>query len=562
MMQQLYRFSFLLKLLIVSITLISQHSHLHADASAHPHSHDETNVNQDTFNYFTTEVSSDKYELLLRYHPITPNQEADLTLFISEYNTNAPLNNVELKLTVQEDTSIQLHPHLTADGTWEMHPIFPEEKTYSIAVQINGPLGPDLLLLKDIEVGATLDNPHDHHHHHWYTSPIFLISISLIAGMLLMLLLQRLRHKRSPKGSAALVLILILVPLRPDLMQAHEGHDHRPQKKNNIFSNSIYVPKESQFLLDVLTQRVLSGNETQVQTFYGTIVPSSSGQAIVTAPQTGRIISLHTSVGSQVTVGQTLAVIEGFVDAASAMTFQAEKNNLLAEFDAARKEYERIQSIADIAAKKELDEAEARFKKAQDNLELFKNKTATRFELKSPISGMVDNFTLSIGTPVSQSDVLFTIVNPSKVYVDAQVYGNATAMMTSAQSFLISSPSGKQAEARLLAIPQTLHASNQSQHILFEVDNLDNTFKIGEYVKVSALLPTEAGTILIPTSAITEVDGRDCVFIKESAEQYQLRFVNTKNDNGSTVSITKGLETGERVVTNATYQLKMIYLNQ
>jgi cobalt-zinc-cadmium efflux system membrane fusion protein len=561
MMHQLYRYIILLGLLITSPAMKSQHSHTHADGTVHVHGDEEEETGDESINYFSSEISSDKYELLLRYESIKPNEESQLTLFISEYDTNVPLNDVKLKITAQEDASIQIDPHLTTDGTWEFHPIFPEKKQYSLAVEINGPLGPDLLLLKDIEVGAVLEHA-DEHHHHWYTSPIFLISVSLIAGMLLMRLLQRLSGKRVPKGSAALALLLMMVPLSPDLVQAHEGHDHGEQKKNSVFSNSIYVPKESQFLLDIFTQRVSSGDETQVQTFYGTIVPSSSGQAIVTAPQTGRILSLHTTVGSQVTVGQTLAVIEGFVDAASAMTFQAEKNNLLAEFEAARKEYERMKSIADIVAKKDLDEAQARFNKAQDNLELFKSKSATRFELKSPISGMVDNFTLSIGTPVSQSDVLFTIVNPSKVYVDAQIYGNAAAMMKAAKSFIINSPSGKQVEAQLLAIPQTLHASNQSQHILFEVDNTDNTFKIGEYVKVKAMLPTEAGAILIPTSAITEVDGRDCVFIKVFAEQYQLRFVNTKNDNGSTVSITKGLETGERVVTNATYQMKMIYLNQ
>jgi cobalt-zinc-cadmium efflux system membrane fusion protein len=562
MMYNQYSLTLLCMLLISSISMNAQHSHTHADGTVHVHSHDEFEEEDDAIQYFSSEASSDKYELLLRYEPIKAGEESKLTIFISEFDTNVPLNDVQLKITVQEDASIVVEPHLSTDGTWEMSPVFPANKTYSLAVQINGPLGPDLLLLSDIEVGATLTSSHDHHHHHWYTSPPFLIVISLVAGMLLMRFLQRLSGKRLPKGSAILAMLLMLIPLSSETLQAHEGHDHGTQKKNNPFSNSIYVPKESQFLLDVFTQRVSSGTETQVQTFYGTIVPSSSGQAIVTAPQTGRIISLHTSVGSQVTVGQTLAVIEGFVDAASAMAFQAEKNNLLAEFEAARKEYERIQSIADIAAKKDLDESQARFKKAQDNLELFKNKAATRFELKSPISGMVDNFTLSIGTPVSQGDVLFTVVNPSKVYVDAQVYGNAATMMQSAKSFIITSPSGKQAEAQLLAIPQTVHASNQSQHILFEVDNTQNIFKIGEYVKVKALLPTEAGTILIPTSAITEVDGRACVFIKESAEQYQLRFVNTKNDNGSTVSITKGLETGERVVTNATYQMKMIYLNQ
>jgi len=554
--------------LLLSVTILfaqqGKSQHMHADGTmheGHDHGGEEENVEAGP-EHFTTEVNSAMYELLLRYEPITPGEDAHLTLFVSDYETNAPISDVKLKMSAQEDASIEFHPERESDGTWHIHAIFPEKKAYSIAVQIEGNRGADLLLLPNVKVGETLNNEDAHDHNHWYTSQWFLMIVSFIGGIVLLLLIQKLTGKRVTRGAAVIAWLLLFIPTKPSVMQAHEGHDHGEQKKTTVFSNSIQVPKESQFLLDVFTQKVTSGDEVMVQNFYGTVVPSSSGQAIITAPQTGRIISLHTSVGSQVSVGQTLAIIEGFVDAAGAMAFQAERNNLQAEYDAARKELDRMKSIADIAAKKDLDEAEARFKKAQDNLELFKNKTATRFELKSPISGVIDNFTLSIGTPVAQSEALFTVVNPSKIYIDAQVYGNATSMMKAAKSFVILDALGNNIEATLLAIPQTLHESNQSQHVLFEVSNPDNVFKIGEYVTVRAMIPTEAGAIVIPSSAITEVDGRACVFVKESAEGYQLRFVNVSNDNGTTVNITKGLQTGERVVTNATYQMKMIYLNQ
>ena len=37
--------------------------------------------------YFSSEAFSDKYELLVKYSPLTPGKEAILKLFISEYNS-------------------------------------------------------------------------------------------------------------------------------------------------------------------------------------------------------------------------------------------------------------------------------------------------------------------------------------------------------------------------------------------------------------------------------------------------------------------------------------------
>lgn len=548
--------------LISALTIAFFFSFIHLSRAHgdHEHEHEEELSTSDGPNYFSTEVSSAKYEVLLRYAPITPGEEAHLTLFISDYESNRPVNDIRLKLSSSEDSSIKFEIEPEGEGTWHIHANFPEEKEYSVNVQITSDEGSETLTLKEIMAGKELDEHHDHAEEHWYSSTFFLMFLSMIAGILLLWIFQKLTGKRVDRAATVIALIALFIPIKPSQLCAHEDDSH--SGKTKLFSNVIEVPKESQFLLDVFTQKVKSGSEIMVQNFFGTVVPSSSGQAIVTAPQTGKIISLHTTVGSRVSAGQTLAVMEGFIDASAAVTYQAEKNNLQAEYDAAQKELNRLNSISDIAAKKELDEAEARMKKTKDNLELFQTRSATRIELKSPISGVMDNFTLSTGTAVTQSEVLFTVVNPGKIYVDAQVYGDAAKTVKAAKKFTARNSDGKVVEANLLAIPQTVHESNQSQHVLFEVNNPDNTFKIGEFVTIQSLIPTEEDAIVIPATSITEVDGRACVFVKKSAEHYELRFVNESNNNGTTVNITKGLEVDERVVINATYQMKMIYLNQ
>jgi RND family efflux transporter MFP subunit len=533
--------------------------HTHADGSVHA-DHDEEKASSNAkqgHSDFTTETSTDKYELLLRFEQIKPGVETHLTLFISDFNTNAPINDAQLQLAIQEDATIPLEVEKTNDGEWSIHATFPEKKTYSMVVNLNSAMGPDLILLNNIEVDKELSSAKEVTEHKWYTNQWLLIILAFIAGMVLILVLQKLG--KAGRSAIGLFVLFALLPLQPTKLLAHEGHDAGNTKPSGP---DVEVPKETQFLFDMITQKISFGGAINTHSFFGTVLPSSQGQALASAPMPGKIISITTSVGSRVKKGQTLAIMEGAVDAASAMTLQSEKNNLQAELEVAKKELDRLKSISDIVSKKELEQATAHYQKTKDNLELLKNQSATRIEIKSPIEGVVDNFTWSIGANAAAGETLFTIINPAIVYVDAQIFENANALVSAANKFEISTSEGQTVAASLLAIPQTLHPSNQSQHVLFEINNASGILKIGEYVTVRLQIPSDNNAIVIPTAAITEIDGKSAVFIKNAAEHYSLAYVNTANENGTTITITKGLEQDQRVVINATYQMKMIYLNQ
>jgi membrane fusion protein, heavy metal efflux system len=66
----------------------------------------------------------------------------------------------------------------------------------------------------------------------------------------------------------------------------------------------------------------------------------------------------------------------------------------------------------------------------------------------------------------------------------------------------------------------------------------------------------------LPNAAISQVNGKPAVFVKESPETFRVVYVATGTNNGDRTAITKGLENGEKIVINSAYQLKMMYLNQ
>jgi RND family efflux transporter MFP subunit len=535
-------------------------------ATAHgdePHTESAANVALD---YFSVEASSDKYEVLLRYDPVQPGAPAAFTVFISDFLSNRAIDTATISLSSPDDPSLKFDVHREEAGIYEVSATFPQKKMYRIHVNIDGQKGPDLIALDGVDVGR-MHEEETPETTKWYTSPWLIFGAGLAGGVLLMFLFRRSRAK-------ALTLLFMFLPgLFPHNMQqlsAHGGEDHAEESSGGNVSGAIYIPKESQFLFEMETLRAETGDFTESVALYGTVVPSSNGQAIVQPAQSGRIYSLNVNVGQKVTKGQLLAILEPSLDAAALVNFAAERNNVLAEYDAAEKDYKRLESLKGIVAQDDIDEAYARLQKAGENKQLFDglasgNADPARFVyLRSPIAGVVENFTLTIGSTVNAGSTLFTVTDLSRVYIEAQVFDKDAEKVSGAGRFTVecTNDNHRTGEVQLLSVAQSINPTNQSQRVLFEMDNPDGEFKIGEFVNVRVYAKEPGKEIAVPNSAISEINGRSVVFIKDAAEQYTASYIQPGEDNGEYTVILKGIEEGERVLITGSYQAKMIYLNQ
>lgn len=527
--------------------------------------------------YFTAQALSDKYELVLHYEPLEAGEAGKLRLYVNEFNSNRPVVGATLQVGSPDDDKLTFTVKPTGQGIYELTGTFPAKKAYSLTVSLNAKPGADLLLLSGIEVGKDLPvdtattpalSPS-----HWYENSFVLLGGGLMLGMILMFFLMRIRNRRVAVSVA--ILLGILPTATWQRATAHGGDDrnagpHGAATGGGGTSSTFEIPKETQFLFGILTQRLEAGQQALTTTVAGTVIPSSTGQAVVQSPQVGRLSSLLVRVGQPVSKGQTLAVVEQTLDAATQINLQAERNNLTAELQAARKEYDRLKSIEDIAAKRDVTEAESRLNRAEANLKVFTGITrggggnARTITLKAPVGGILGPFAVAIGSTVNVGETLFTITNLGKVYLEAQVFDKDLAVVRSAKSFGVEgvNDTGKSGVARLLSQAQTINASNQSQRLLFEMDNTDGAFKIGEFVTIRVQSARATRGLSVPNGAISEMNGKPVVFIKDSPEVVSLAYVMTGADNGQFTQILTGVEADERVVVSGTYQAKMIYLNQ
>lgn len=516
-------------------------------------------------NYFSTEASSDKYEVLLRYSPVKPGEEAHLTLFLSDFISNIATDSATIQISSPDDTSLKFEVTRSEAGIYSVHALFPVKKVYKLNVNIDSPDGADLIALSGVDVGKELETD-EVKEPEWYEQTWIIFTGGLLGGLLIMFLLMKFSKKTK---TLILVLAFTSAHVPSSELFAHGDEDHGAGGGQNL-SASIYIAKETQFLFDITTVRLETGDFTESTALYGTIVPSSNGQALVQPSQSGKIHSLNVNVGQKVTKGQLLAILEPSLDAASLVNFAAERNRVNAEFTAADSEYKRLLDLKGIVSQQDIDEAKARLETAKNNKALFDGLATGSGDpsrlvyLRSPIDGIVENFTLSIGSTVNAGETIFTVTDLSKVYIETQVFDQDVEKITAGGRFSVecTTDNHKSGDVRLLSMAQSVNASNQSQRVLFEMDNRDGEFKIGEFVNVRVFAKEPSREITVPNSAITEINGQPAVFIKDQAESFSVSYVQLGEDNGDFTVVLKGVEENERVITNSTYQAKMIYLNQ
>jgi RND family efflux transporter MFP subunit len=518
--------------------------------------------------YFSSEALSDKYEVLIKYGEITGGTESILELFLSNAKTNRAIDSATISVKVVGQPNLNFTLTRIDAGIYQLKGIFPANQIYDLQVNINSKLGPDFLQVPKIEVGKKLEVAPMEEHAHWYSNSWLWAIIGLLLGFLLMYFLMRNRYR---KVAATAIIIGLLIPTASmNPTAAHEGEDHGAGAvKSGGLSNAFIVEKESQFLFDIITQQTGSGNFYQSTELLGTVTASPQGQAVIQTPQTGKIVSLRVTPGQSVSKGQTLATIEQQVEAGTQIDIISQRNSLNAEVKAAKVQYDRLLSIADIAAKKDVSEARARYEAAVQNLRLLNANVGSSagstkmISLTSPINGVVGTFNYAIGAVVSSGQTIFEITNLDKVYIETQVFASDIAESNKGSRFVAFSTSDTVTYSlRMISTAQAVNTENQSQRVIFEVMNPGGKFKIGENVRVLRYGSNRITQLVIPTTAIVDINGKPAVFIKDNAEGFSISFIQKGESNSIYTAIIKGAEPGERIVTGNVYQMKMIYLGQ
>jgi cobalt-zinc-cadmium efflux system membrane fusion protein len=320
--------------------------------------------------------------------------------------------------------------------------------------------------------------------------------------------------------------------------------------------------------IGLTTTEVRKGTLTPVVQVVGTTTLDPEHVAAVGTRMRGLVRSVTRFEGDDVKKGEALAE----VDSAELGEAQANVTMLRAELSAAEINAAREDKLFEqqLSTAREREVAGAALKKAEAMLHAANQRVAAlggsnqgalgHHTVVSPIDGTVVERGISTGQSVEANLVAYKVANLDHLWVELAVFERNLSNIRVddvVELGLLSDPETK-IHGRVAHIGATINPETRSADVRIEIDNRERTLRPCQ--AVTAEIHTKHGSnkpvTFVPSEAVTIIDGQPTVFVADTPTSVRTVPVELGKTNGEEQQITKGLDAGQRVVSQGVFELK------
>lgn len=181
------------------------------------------------------------------------------------------------------------------------------------------------------------------------------------------------------------------------------------------------------------------------------------------------------------------------------------------------------------------------------------------FILRAPLSGNVVESHISVGQSVEADLVAFRVANLDDLWIDLSVFERTIGMVRVGDSVEVTPMADvkKTIRGKVAHVSEILDLSTRSGKVRVQVDNRNRLLRPGQ--SVAAVIHTATPsreTLLVPSAAITYIDGVPMVFVAHSETRVVPTRVQLGAADGDEQEILSGLSDGQSVVAEGVFALK------
>jgi len=320
----------------------------------------------------------------------------------------------------------------------------------------------------------------------------------------------------------------------------------------------------------IKTAPVVSANLVPLVNAVGTIDFDPEHVAAVGARLRGLVTSVAKFEGDSVEAGTLLAVIES-PDLGDA---QAAVNTLEAEKTAADLNLKREKDLAEkrLSTAREAELAAAEAERYDHLLAAARQKVAAiagmgsrsvrlgEHQLRSPIKGTVVERHVSPGQAVGGDLVAFKVANTDRLWVGVEVFEKNIGLVKVGDRVDLSplATPGNTFEGRVARVAAFVDPQTHSATVRVEIDNKDGRLRAGQAVdaRIHGSALGERPSTLVPTTAITFIDGKPTAFVVMGDGLVRTQSLETGFNDGTRTEVKSGLTPGQSVVSEGIFALK------
>ena len=360
-----------------------------------------------------------------------------------------------------------------------------------------------------------------------------------------------------------------------------------PENNERKSVDEVTFLKEQQWKMEFMVERVYVREITHTIAAPGKIVPTLFRMAKISPSLDGKIVLDKNIVlprqGDRVKSGDVLAVIEPSLASFSnsdGYQIDLEVKNAETRLNLTRSEVERVRALYEKAAvpKRRLLEAEAdlRIAEANHNKALMKREAFQNIKLqpgpdaqspnyfiRAPIGGRIVDLTYTLGEQVRAGDVIMTVLDDSKVWLDIAVFENDLSKVKGSKGgYFMLADRGRtfnfsRYDGELIFIGSVIDESTRTISVIYELSNPSAEFLVGSFITAYLNTAENIQTLSIPKSAVFDSGGNKVCFVQLEGESFEKRVIELGLEDQDHAQVLRGLQPGEKIVVRGGYAIKL-----
>jgi cobalt-zinc-cadmium efflux system membrane fusion protein len=342
-----------------------------------------------------------------------------------------------------------------------------------------------------------------------------------------------------------------------------------------VMQDVVEVPSDA--LQEFVFQPTTTVRLADSLTLPGRIQYSLDGFARIATPLVGIIKSLPVHLGAKVEAGQVLASIESADIGMAYSDFAKAESDLILT----RRSLELSKDLYAVKSlsKKEFDQAQNDYNKAQAEFNRARQRLltlrvspaelgkpgperhiSTRFDLKSPLTGVIVEKSVTLGQVVGQDQTqsLFTVADLEILQVVAEVYERDLRFLKAGMVATVSVESfpNQTFPAKLVHVGEMVDPATRTIKIRCDVTNIAYKLKPEMFARVQVVLSSAPTAVTVPRTAVVRMGLESVVFVRRSETSFERRPVVTGTVQDGSIEIREGLKDGEQIVAKGAVLLK------
>ena len=322
---------------------------------------------------------------------------------------------------------------------------------------------------------------------------------------------------------------------------------------------------ETEREIGIETQRVASRPFARSLDVVGELRFNENRLARLSARGDGTVVEVKVDIGDDVKRGQTLAVLAsgaigqdqsrvaaGRARLETATAALAREKALLESGISSRRSVEQAQ--AEVAAARGDQQAASAALRAAGATEA----GAGRYGLAAPFPGTVVGRNAVAGRTVAPGEVLVEVADLTTMWALLEIPQDAASSVAPGQKvhLRLDGAQGEVIEGSISRVAAAADPRTRTVRARVDLPNPKRMLRAGVFIRASIELKGPQGAFLVPRDAIQRAEGRDLVFVRTAPGQYDPRPVEVRSRVGALAEVSRGLSSGDEIVTAGAFLLK------